>query len=679
MNRLQYETSPYLLQHADNPVDWWGWSDEALAKARQEDKPILLSIGYSACHWCHVMAHESFEDPESAAVMNDLFINIKVDREERPDLDKIYQLAHQLLARRSGGWPLTVFLNPHNLTPFFSGTYFPKTPRHNLPGFVSVITQVSAYYHKNKAQVEQQNATMRDALQSIAERGAPSGLLPEEAMFHDARRHLGVEYDAELGGFGEAPKFPHCTQMEFLLRYGHHIEPGDHKAQEMTIHTLQKMAEGGIYDQLAGGFCRYSTDPMWLIPHFEKMLYDNGPLLALCADGWQITSNPLFAQVVEETAQWVMDDMQSPEGGYYAAIDADSEGHEGKFYVWRPEEVRALLTEAEYALAAHHYGLTRPANFEGIWHLYVAEPLAKISERTGISLAQAEQLLASIKSKLKAVRAQRVPPGRDDKVLSAWNGLMIKGMAHAGRIFGRGDWIASADRAFAALRRSAWVGDRLLATYKNGQAKFNGYLDDYAFMLDAAIELLQCRWNSDDLQWATQLADTLLAHFEAPGGGFYFTADDHESLLYRPKNFADEAMASGNGIAAFALQRLGHLVGDLRYTDAAAATLRAAGANLTQHPDAYASLLMTLDETLYPPTLIILRGATQPLAAWQAELQKRYAPNQLCFAIPDDATGLPDMLAARQPQGTTIAYVCRGETCLAPIDSLTQLHAELSV
>ncbi|MVF22908.1 thioredoxin domain-containing protein [Methylocaldum sp. BRCS4] len=675
-NRLSSETSPYLLQHADNPVDWYPWGDEALEKARKEDKPILLSIGYSACHWCHVMAHESFEDEATAAVMNELFVNIKVDREERPDLDKIYQLAHQIIARRPGGWPLTMFLNPHNQLPFFGGTYFPNTARYQLPAFRSLLAQVAEYYRRHKQDLEDHGKSFADILQSI--RQAEGSEAPDAGVLIRAERELEANFDSVNGGFGDAPKFPQLSNLEFLLRlWGQN--PNEHaSALRMVTTTLTKMAEGGIYDHIGGGFARYSVDTAWEIPHFEKMLYDNGVFLSLYAEAWRATQDPLFRKVSEETAEWAVREMQSPEGGFYSSLDADSEGEEGKYYVWNRAEIKDLLSSEEYAVVELHYGLDRSPNFEGHWHLHVETPLREVAARLSTDQAEAERRLASARATLFQAREKRIRPGRDDKVLTAWNGLMIKGLASAGRLLERKDWIDAADRAFEFLRRELCVEEsRLLATYKDGRAHLNGYLDDYAFLLDAGLELLQCEWRTERLDWLSKLADQLLARFEdREQGGFFFTSDDHEELIQRPKTLMDESMPSGNGVAALALLRLGHLVGEYRYTEAAERTLRAAMPSVRQYPHAHGALLNAMLDWLYPPQFIVLRGRPEAFRPWIDAVRDTPAAGtqRLVFAIPAEEKSLSGTLAERKAETGEIAYVCSGMTCLAPIRALPEFR-----
>ncbi len=669
-NRLAGETSPYLQQHAENPVDWRPWGEEALTLAKREGKPILLSIGYSACHWCHVMAHESFEDAEVAAVMNRLFVNIKVDREERPDLDQIYQTAHQMLTSRAGGWPLTMFLTPDG-APFFGGTYFPKAPRYGLPGFPDLCQRVAEAWRDKRADIEQQNGELLKALSAGAASRPLAGEL-SAAPLRLAVERAAQSYDPQFGGFGGAPKFPHPADLELLLR--RHAATHDARCGEMALTTLRRMAEGGIYDQLGGGFCRYSVDERWAIPHFEKMLYDNGPLLRLYADAWRVSGEPLFRRVAEETAGWVMREMQSPEGGYYSSLDADSEHEEGKFYVWSREEVSRHTTAEEYAVVAAHYGLERPANFEGEhWHLLVALPLADVAASLGRPLAECERLLASAREKLFAAREQRIRPGRDDKILTSWNALMIEGMAHAGRVLGRDDWLASARRALDFIRRQMWQDGRLLATCKDGRAHLNAYLDDYAYLLKAVLETLQAEFDSELLAFAEALGGALLAHFEDAAGGFWFTSHDHEALIHRVKAGHDSAMPSGNGAAAFALQRLGHVTGETRLLEAADRTLRLYYPDMERQPGGFATLLAALDEAIAPPAVVVLRGPQDQLTEWKRKISGHYWPWTLTLGLPAQAGRLPPALDKPVKEGVN-AWVCSGVKCLEPINDFSCLE-----
>ena len=678
-NRLAAETSPYLRQHADNPVDWWAWGEDALAAARAQGKPILLSIGYSACHWCHVMAHESFEDAATAAVMNDLYINIKVDREERPDLDKIYQLAHQALTRRGGGWPLTVFLAPDDHLPFYAGTYFPKEPRYGMPPFAHVLQQVRGYWDTRRSDVRAQNATLAGFLRDYAHAAATTAAL-NDAPIHTALAQIESSFDPVHGGHRGAPKFPHCAEMELLCDLGKHPE-------QVEV-TLTRMAAGGIHDQLGGGFCRYSVDERWEIPHFEKMLYDNAQLLPLFAQTALRSADTLCINAGSRLVEWLRREMTAPGGAFYSALDADSEHEEGKFYVWQRDEVRALLTDAEFAVCARHYGFERAANFEShAWNPVVAEPIEHIAQALGIAPDDAVMRLAQARAKLFTARSQRVRPGLDDKILTSWNALMIAGLARASRasmsdniarasrMCDLPEWLALSDRALDFLYNAAWRDGRLYASIAGDSAKLPAYLDDYAFLLDALIESLQCRWNDRDLAWAIALADALLERFEdREHGGFWFTANDHEALIQRPKPWADEAIPSGNGIAARALLRLGHLLGETRYLDAAERTLRAASSTMQQMPLACASLLRALNDFLHPRTHVVIRAADGAEAAsWNDVMRDIAADAADVYLIPPDTGALPGILAAQTHRAGGVAYVCRGVNCLPPVSDPVDL------
>jgi uncharacterized protein len=688
-NRLANSTSPYLQQHADNPVDWHEWGPEALTLARETGKPIMLSIGYSACHWCHVMAHESFEDDGVANLMNALFINIKVDREERPDIDQIYQSAHSMLTQRSGGWPLTMFLTP-DTTPFFGGTYFPETARYGLPGFSDLLQRVADY-------IREQNTQLLAALsrQKGPEPLPNRGVSNEETPFEPTREpidaafhNIADTFDEKRGGFGQAPKFPHPEMMEFCLRrYAEsNVDDTRKQAQHMACFTLECMCKGGIFDQIGGGFARYSVDAEWAIPHFEKMLYDNGPLLRLTAAAWLLAENDaqkrVFARCAEETATWLMREMQSPHGGYFSTLDADSEGHEGKFYVWRPDVVKTLLTPEEWRYIEPHFGLNKRANFEEHdWHFVIAEPIEALAEKLGDSLAVADAQVLSAKQKLFNARKLRIHPGRDEKILVSWNALMIEGMANAARVFGRADWLASARRALTFVRKTMWNAQtqRLNATHKDGKTHLNAYLDDYAYLLKALLELLQTDFNADDLVFAQQLADVLLDQFEDKArGGFFFTSHDHEKLIQRPKPSFDNATPSGNGVASLALLRLSHLTHDQRYADAAARTLECFFDAIDEHPSGHGSLLMALEEYLTPTRLVILTGETNELAVWQKTLSEQWLPTTLTLGIPNKTFNLPVALTRPALPGVN-AYVCEGVTCLPAINQLPLLMQQLAV
>ena len=671
-NRLAKESSPYLLQHAENPVDWYPWGDEAFALAQETGKPILLSIGYSACHWCHVMAHESFEDDAIAKLMNEMFVNIKVDREERPDVDKIYQTAHQLITQRAGGWPLTMFLDGDDQRPFFGGTYFPNEARYGMPAFDDLLQKISTYYAENRDDVRQQSARIVDVFNRIEPGPADEGKALDDAPFAKVRETLEQTFDREFGGFGSAPKFPHPTTIDRLLRHwrstANAAEP-DVEALFMAALTLARMAEGGLFDHVGGGFYRYSVDRHWQIPHFEKMLYDNGPLLAIYAQAAIATGEKLFASAANATADWMLADMRDDNGGFYATRDADSEGHEGLYYLWDPHEAEELLGD-DYEVFARRFGLNQDANFEGRWHLTVREQITD----------DEAEVIERAKQTLLVQRATRVAPGRDEKQLTSWNALAIRGLAIAGRALGRTDLIDAASDAVDFLRRELIRDGRLYASHKDGETRFAAYLDDHAFLLDAVLELLQARWNSGHLEFAQQLAELLLEFYEdAEHGGFWFTANDSEQLIHRTKPLADEAVPSGNGIAAYALQRLGFLLGETRYLVAAENTLRAAWRAIEEYPHGHVSLLTALEEYLEHPEIIVIRGAADEIGRWRDSAAKLYAPRRLVFAIPGDEAGLPRALAERKPiDGETLAYRCVGTHCEMPVTSWEALAGQLA-
>jgi hypothetical protein len=675
-NHLAHETSPYLLQHANNPVDWHPWNAATLQLARELDKPILLSIGYSACHWCHVMAHESFEDESVAAVMNLHFINIKVDREERPDLDQIYQNAHYLLARRSGGWPLTMFLSPDG-TPFYSGTYFPKQARYGLPGFPDLLLRIAQAYTEQRAELSAQGRQLVAALASWQTIGGPEDIPLTTAPIATAVQQHQQNFDRVNGGFGSAPKFLHPAELDLLLRQAH--AQHDEQARHVALFTLRQMALGGLYDQLGGGFYRYSVDDHWDIPHFEKMLYDNGLLLGLYCDAWLSSRDPFFARIVEQTAEWVMREMQSPQGGYYASLDADSEHEEGKFYVWQRNAIRELLSADEYALIKPYYGLDSTPNFENhAWNLRVSRPLDEIAQQLHLGAEQASVLLASARKKLFAAREQRVHPGRDEKILGSWNGLMIGGMAKAARVFKREDWLHSAQQAMDFVHATLWQNGKLFATHKDGKTHLNAYLDDHAFLLNAALELLQTQYRSPDMAAAIELADALLARFEdSENGGFFFTSHDHEALIQRNKTGQDNATPSGNGITAQALLRLAQLSGDMRYAEAAERCLKLFFPSMQQESAQFSSLCTALDTYLHPASMLVLCGDEKETAAWRAAVSEKYRPELILIAMHGDETDLPSPLQ-KTPASTTTAWLCRGTQCLPPITHRDELLAELA-
>jgi len=679
VNRLAGETSPYLQQHASNPVDWYPWGDEALSRARRESKPILLSIGYSACHWCHVMAHESFEDEQVAALMNDLFVNIKVDREERPDLDQIYQTAHAMLTRRSGGWPLTMFLTPSQ-EPFFGGTYFRKSSRYGLAGFADLLPQIAQAYREQGDTIADQSQRLRAALaMTNPQPPEAAASLPEDAA-ERAYETLAQTFDRRHGGFGGAPKFPHSAELDFCLRrYAMHR---DASALEIVSVSLLRMAEGGIHDQLGGGFCRYSVDAEWTIPHFEKMLYDNAALLSLYADAGRATEDPRFAATARDIVAWVIGEMRSPEGGFFSSLDADSEHEEGKFYVWTPESVKAVLDDDEYAVASRHWGLDQAPNFEHeAWNLRVVRPVEDVGRELGMSMGQAHALLERARAKLSKARSRRVRPGRDDKMLTAWNALMIAALARASRALEEPAWLAAAQDAADFVKRELWRDGKLVATFKDGRSHLNAYLDDHAFLLAALVELMQTSFRAADLQWAIELADALLARFEdRRDGGFFFTSHDHEPLIHRPKPGHDNATPSGNGVAAQALLTLGHWLGETRYLDAAQRCVRAFSREMAAQASGFSSLLVAMRDCEVPPTTVILTGESAACAEWKRGLERAYRPEVRVLDLSAQQS-LPTALSKPHQDDSgalASAWVCRGVSCLPPIHSLKTLEEALA-
>jgi uncharacterized protein YyaL (SSP411 family) len=680
-NRLSRETSPYLRQHAHNPVDWYAWGPEAFAAARASGRPVHLSVGYSACHWCHVMAEESFEDPATAQLLNENFINIKVDREERPDVDRIYQIAQQLLTQRNGGWPLTMFLCHDDQRPFFGGTYFPREPRYGMPPFTHVLTRVLEYYRDHLDELRSQGQSLVRVLGELVPPPVGADEPLSAAPLAAGRADMAASFDADYGGFGGAPKFPHANALERLLRDWHATSAGDTPdlhALYMATLTLRRMGEGGLNDQLGGGFCRYSVDQFWMIPHFEKMLYDNGSLLAVYAQAASATGDPFYARIADATAQWALREMRAPQGAFYSSLDADSEGHEGKFYVWDVQQVRELLPATQFAPFAARFGLDREPNFEGLWHLHAWRPLDEIARELERSEVQISADIDAARATLLAARAMRVRPGRDDKVLVSWNALLIRGLAIAARALDREELAAAATDALNFIRRSMWHQGRLLATALGEQAHLSAYLDDYAYLLDAILELQQVRVRADELNFACELAQVMMQRFhDAEAGGFFFTADDHEQLIHRSKVFADDATPSGNAIAALALQRLGHLLGRTEWLAAAEGTLRAAWRGLEQRPQAHVAMLAALEELLKPPQIIILRGAAPLIEDWRRQLTRLYAPRRMVLAVPSDAAELPVALADKPAHGEAVAYVCEGSVCGAPVRTLAQLIVSL--
>jgi uncharacterized protein len=675
-NRLADESSPYLLQHAGNPVDWYPWGQQALTRATAEDKPILLSIGYSACHWCHVMEHESFENADIAALMNDLFVNIKVDREERPDLDSIYMSAVQAMTGH-GGWPMTVFLRPDGV-PFYGGTYFPPEDRGQMPGFPRVLRSVADAYRTRRSEVDRSAHQLRELLQRQIVPQGPSPIHPD--LLDQAVASLLPQFDYHEGGFSGAPKFPQPMPLEFLMRA---VARGNRDAFGPVKITLDKMARGGIYDHLGGGFHRYSVDAVWLVPHFEKMLYDNALLARTYLQAFLLTRDPLYRRVAEETLEYVRREMTHPGGGFFSTQDADSEGVEGKFFVWTPKEVRAVLGPEDADLFCAYYDVTEHGNFEHRNILHVSQTPEEAAPTLGVSTERLTESLSRGRRLLFEAREQRVKPGRDEKVLTAWNGLMLRAFAEAAVALDRDDLRAMAIANAEFVSNELWRDGRMLRTWKDGRAKLNGYLEDYACYVDGLIALYEATFDSRWIRQAAGIADVMLEQFsDRERGGFFDTGTDHEQLVSRPKDLLDNATPSGNSVAAEALLRLALLTGEDRFRRAADGVLTLLGPVAVQHPSAFGRLLCALDLSLSEPKEIAIIGrpdASDTLALLRTVFE-RFAPNKVVAAAePGVAPAEIPLLADRPSLGdAATAYVCRGHVCQAPVTTPADLAAQLS-
>jgi uncharacterized protein YyaL (SSP411 family) len=675
-NRLIHETSPYLLQHAHNPVDWYPWGDEAFARARAEDKPLLLSIGYSACHWCHVMEHESFEDEATAALMNERFVSIKVDREERPDLDQIYMTAVQGLTGR-GGWPMTVFLTPDG-KPFYGGTYYPPEDRMGMPGFRRVLVSVSDAYGRERGQVTLQAERLAAFVQEQTLLHAPVDAL-EAGVLDDAFGALTKQFDAERGGFGGPPKFPQAMAIEFLL--GYHYRTRNPFALQMVELTLRRMADGGIYDQIGGGFHRYSVDERWLVPHFEKMLYDNALLARAFLHAYQVTGHERYRSVVEETLDYVRREMVDPSGGFFSTQDADSEGEEGKYYIWAPEELEAELGSKDAAIAASFYGVRPGGNFEHKTILTWASDPEIIAAEQGLSSEQLERRVADIRARMLEARTHRVPPARDDKILSAWNGLMLRTFAEAARALRRPEDLVTAERCAEFLASEMWRDGRMYRVHKDGQTRITGYLDDYAGVADALIALYETTFDGRWLQTARDIVDAMVRLFwDAESTAFFDTAVDAEALLARPRDFWDNATPSGTSLACHALLRLWALTGEAEYERLARITLSSLATGMRQHPSGLGNLLSALVLYLGPPREVAIIGnpTSSDTRALIEAVQQRYLPTAVVAAgTADDSPAVPLLADRGLVDGHAAAYVCRDFVCELPVTEPEALVRQL--
>jgi uncharacterized protein YyaL (SSP411 family) len=679
-NALIHETSPYLLQHAHNPVNWYPWGEAALEKARAENKPILLSIGYSACHWCHVMEHESFEDEAIAGLMNENFVSIKVDREERPDLDQIYMTAVQMMTGQ-GGWPMTMFLTPEGV-PFYGGTYFPPADRYNMPGFPRVLLSVAEAFRSQPEQVANTVTSMLGELRRIGIAEESRELLTTEILDSSYRR-MAKNYDATHGGFGSAPKFPPAMTLEFFLHSYHRTGSAD--ALEMVQHTARKMAEGGMYDQLGGGFHRYSVDAKWLVPHFEKMLYDNALLARLYLHIYQLTRDEFARRIAEETLDYVMREMTDARGGFYSSQDADSEGEEGKFFVWSREEIVSLLGEANAAIFCDYFDVTESGNFEGQNILHVTKTVDEVATKHEITSARVREIIETGRQRLFEVREQRVKPDRDEKVLTGWNGLMLTSFAEASAILDRADYreVARANASFllAELQRDGL----LLRTYKDGAAKLNGYLEDYASLIDGLISLYEATGELEWIEAAIKLAHTMVDQFwDDETGGFFFTGKTHEKLIVRSKEWLDNATPSGNSMAAVVLLRLNALTANDDYRRRATTILRLMSDQIRRYPSAFGLALQAVDFYLSSPLEIAIVGgeSDEGFIQMKRAVWDTYLPNRVISLLANDFDRAPQMvplLAGRNVKDRpAAAYICRSHTCEAPVFSSDDLRLQLN-
>ena len=678
-NRLANETSPYLLQHANNPVDWYPWGAEALNKARAEDKPILLSVGYSACHWCHVMERESFENPAIAAQMNNGFVSVKVDREERPDIDSIYMTAVQAMTGH-GGWPMTVFLTPDG-KPFYGGTYFPPEDRGGMPSFPRVLDVMADTYKNNRSDVLQNTEQLLQRMRQMSAVGQQGFEPLTDEVMRLAMRKAASDFDPRHGGFGLQPKFPQPMTYEFLLRHYQRTEDSD--ALHMVELTLQRMATGGIYDQIGGGFHRYSTDAFWLVPHFEKMLYDNALLARLYLHAYQITGNPLYRRIVEETLDYVLREMTSPEGGFYSAQDADSEGVEGKFFVWLPQEITDALGDKDGEIICRYYGVTPHGNFEGRNILRVAMDAANLARDEGLDAAQFGELLARAKARLLAIRNERITPDLDDKILTSWNALMLAAFADAAAVLGRKDYAEVAARNAEFLLANLLKDGRLLRTYKDGTAKLNGYLEDYAFLIDGLLALHEVSFDRERLDAAIELGRSMTELFwDTASGQFFDTGHDHEQLVVRPKDMTDNAIPCGSSMAVYALLRLSVITGDGDMERKASEALRAVRQLMMTFPTAAGHWLGALDFYLSRPKEIVIVGARgdERTSALLREVHKNYLPNRvlICASERDEPTrDIPLLAERRAVDGLPTAYVCENYVCQLPVTDPQALARQL--
>jgi len=674
-NRLIHEASPYLQQHAYNPVDWYPWGPEALETSQREDKPIFLSIGYSACHWCHVMEHESFSNPEIAAAMNEHFVCIKVDREERPDLDQIYQSICQIVTR-SGGWPLSVFLTPDQ-KPFYVGTYYPPSERFGRPGFKQLVLALARAYTERRNEVVQVSQTWTDAIARSEAPAESAERAPERGVITEAARAMAARIDEEHGGFGGAPKFPNSFSLEVMLRHCKHT--ADPQMLDLVTLTLRKMAKGGIYDQLGGGFHRYSVDAHWSVPHFEKMLYDNAALPPLYLAAWQATGDPLFAQIVVQTLDYVLREMTNPDGGFYSTTDADSEGAEGKYFVFDQADVFAAVGPDLGDLMCRHFGVSDQGNFEhtGKTVLHLSEPAGELASSLDLPVSAVEARLAEGRRRMLAYRERRVPPFRDEKILTAWNGLMISALSRAGRCLRNADYTRGAQRsADFVLSHLTDEKGGLLRRYRDGNAAIPGYVEDYAYFTAALLDLYEATFDRRYLAAAERYGRDTVRLFYDGAGSFFLTQAGGESLIHRPKDAMDSSTPAGSSVAVMNLLRLIPFTGDDSFREIAEAVFRSYASHMARFPGAMGTLLHALDLYLTSPTEVTLVGDAP--ADWLERLGKLYLPNLVLTRVDAPDESVPIWSGKVPVEGKPTAYVCRNFACSPPATSWDALGEPLT-
>jgi len=663
MNKLKFEKSSYLLQHADNPVNWYPWSEEAFKDSVKENKPILLSIGYSACHWCHVMAHESFENDETAKIMNDNFINIKLDKEERPDLDKIYQISQTIITGKSGGWPLTIFMTPDKF-PFFAGTYFPPEEKFGLPSFKDILIRVLDFYKTGKKDIELQNTQLNTIFKNITETKNLKYVINKE-LLEKVQRELLSSIDKVHGGFGSAPKFPNISNLDFLIK----LSSKKNNTQYIEL-TLNRMCISGIFDHLKGGFFRYSVDELWMIPHFEKMLYDNGPMISLLCNGYKLLKNNLYLDAINKTCDWLISEMQNEDGGFYSTIDADSENSEGKYYVWQEEELKTILDEKEYDVFKKVFVIYNRPNFENKYHLHV-------SKENENNYKKNNKLIKIISDKLLTERSKRIKPSIDKKILVSWNSLTISGLIAAYKLTNNELYYKSAKKSYTFIKEKMWKNHTLYACYHD-TPQFDGYLDDYAFLAKACLDLLRIDWNNDEYIFLIQLVDKVLNDFQdKKNGGFYFSSINQKDLIYRPKSFMDESMPSGNSIMTSVLLEIYELTGEKKYLEAMDNTFKAASDSIERSNVSHCSLYMNTNTPLTSKRVIIIKCNENDSHGYKNEMYKIEGFRDCIYFLNCDENSPIESINIKKCFGKFTAYICENNVCSEPIKDFNSLQKRL--